>query len=141
MDLRDSTEGPNLSLKPCLDTGAAANVGYLGFFDGVLFSHPEIFDNIYCVNKGRYKSINTTGIVSEDTTGVTSTNLPITVQLRTPYRNRAGQRVSITIALGISVSINLIISNAWMKKHCACIDYTTHRGSLKIIADFAQGGK
>ena len=31
MDLGDSNEGPNLSLKPCRDTGAAANIGYLGW--------------------------------------------------------------------------------------------------------------
>ena len=68
-----------------------------------------------------------TGIVSEDTNGVTSTDLPIVECLRTPYRNRYGRRISITVALGSSVSINFILSNAWMKKLGASIDYGTNR--------------
>ena len=125
--LGNSTDRPNPTVKPCVDTGAAANVGFLSWWDAILFTHPEIIDNIYCVNKGKYKSIKMTGIVSEDTRGVTSTDLPIAVQLKTPYRNRDGRRIGITVALGISVSINFIISNAWMKKHRACIDYATDR--------------
>ena len=54
-----------------------------------------------------------TGIVSEDTTGVTSMDLPIAVQLKTPYRNRDGGHAGITTALGSAVSINFILNNAW----------------------------
>ena len=108
MDLGNSMDGPNPSIKPCVDTGAATNVGFLSFFDALLFSHPEIVGNIYCVNKGKYKSIKMTGIVSEDTMGVKSTDLPIAVQLKNPYRNHEGRRIGITVALGISsLSISL----------------------------------
>ena len=73
-----------------------------------------------------------TGIVSEDTTGVTSTDLPIAVRPKTPYRNHDSRRIGTTVALGSSVPINFILSNAWLKMLGAIIDYDTN----KLMVDF-----
>ena len=122
--------GSNPSLTACLDSGAGANVGYMGYFDGILFQHPECVDGIFTVRDGEYMSIKMSGIVSEDTTGVTSTDLHVAVRLMTPYRDREGRRIGITVALGNSVSVNFIIGNPWLKKHGAAIDYGTNRLSV-----------
>ena len=96
-----------------------------------------MFEQIYCVNSGRYSFIRMTGIVSEDTNSTTSMGLPIAVRLRTPYRNRDGRYISITVALGSSVPINLILSNAWLKMLDAIIDY----GTNKLMVDFQDHGR
>ena len=120
--------GPtNPTLTACVDSGAGANVGLLTYFDGILFMHPECVDQIFCASEGNYSSIRMTGIVSEDTSGVTSTELPVAVRLKTPFRDRNGNRLGVTVALGNAVSINFILSNAWMKKLGASIDYGTNR--------------
>ena len=103
---------PTPSLTPCVDTGAGANVGSIGYFNSILSMHPEYVEQIFCVNDGQYSFILMTNVVSEDTMGITSTNLPITVQLKTPYRDCDGRRIFIAVAFGNSVSINFILSNA-----------------------------
>ena len=112
LNIGHSISAPNPSLMSCVDTGDGANVGYIEHFDGILFQHPEYVERIFCVNDDKYSAICMTGIVSEDTNGVTSTDLPITVQLKNPYCNRDGRRVDVTVALGSTVSINFILSNA-----------------------------
>ena len=132
----DSGTTPTPSLTPCVDTEAGANVGYIGYFYGILSMHPECVDKKLCVNNGEYSSIHMTGIVSKDTTGITSTDFPIAVQLRTPYRNCNGHLIFITVALENSVSINFILSNDWLKKLGATIDYVTDR----LLVNFQDHG-
>jgi hypothetical protein len=107
--------GINPGVSACIDTGAGANVGYLPFFESLCALHPEVIDQIYCSKTGQYAPIKMTGIVSADIEGVTSTDLPLAVRLKTPFVDRKGKKVFITVALGESVSINFIISNAWLK--------------------------
>ena len=96
---------------------------------------PSVLKN-NCVNDGQYSSIRMTGIVSEDTTCITLTDLPIAVCLRTPYCNRNGDHIFVTVALGNSVPINFILSNAWLKKLGATIEYGTDR----LLVNFQDHG-
>ena len=41
INIGHSTSAPNPSLTPCANTGAGANVGYIRYFDGILFHHSE----------------------------------------------------------------------------------------------------
>jgi hypothetical protein len=78
-----------------------------------------------------------TGIVSEDTEGITSTNLPTAIRPKTPFTDCEGKKVFITVALGDSVAINFIISNTWLKRTGSRIDY----GSGKLYVDFGDDAK
>ena len=60
--------------------------------------------------------------------GVTTTDLSVAFQIRTRYRCYDGLRLHMTVGLGMNVSVNFIVSNAWMKGINAVIDY----GAAKI---------
>lgn len=129
--------GLNPSVSACVDTGAGANVGYLPFFESLCALHPDIIDTFYCSKTGPYAPIKMSGIVSEDTEGVTSTDLPLAVRLKTPFTDRDGKKVMITVALGEAVAINFIISNSWLKRTGSRIDY----GTGKLYVDFGEDTK
>ena len=120
LGLKDCSTNP--ILQACVDTGAGANVGLLTYFDGILFMHPECVDQIFCVNDGNYSDIHMTGIVSEDTQGITLTEPPVAVRLKRPFRDRDDKYLGITVTLGNAVSI----SNTWLKRLGASIDYGTN---------------
>ena len=119
-------------LDGCLDSGAGANVGYIDFFAGFLACNPQCVDKIYTSQGTRFAPIKMSGIVTDDNAGVTTTDLPIAVRLRTDYRHHNGDRVFITFALGQEVSINCIISNTFMKDMDATIDYGADRLYLNL---------
>ena len=47
LKIGDSGTTPTPSLTPCVNTGAGANVGFIGYFDGILFMCPECVDQIF----------------------------------------------------------------------------------------------
>ena len=55
--------------------------------------------------------------------GVTTTKLPVAFQIRTRYCCYDGSRLHMIVGLGMDVSVNFIVSNAWMKGIGAVIDY------------------
>ena len=99
INIGHSTSALNLSLTPCVDTGAGANVGYIGYFDGILFQHLECVEQIFCVNEEEYSYIRMTVIVSEDTTGSPIHTCPL----------QCGSRqATVTVTAGVSVSPTLL---------------------------------
>ena len=62
------------------------------------------------------------GIVSTDNEGVTTTEFPVDLQIRTSYICCDGSELHLIVALVTDVSVNLILSNAWMKQIGGVID-------------------
>ena len=121
---RRTTDGVAVpAIWTCIDSGDGANVGYLACFEALVVSYPEVLEKIYTTSDGSYSPITMSGIVSDDTTGVTSTQMPVAFELRTPYRTIDGTRLNVIVALGKDVSVNFILSNAWMKAARAVMDY------------------
>ena len=119
--------GRQAFLMATIDSGAGANVAYLQKMDGVFFENPECVESFHTSFGNEYFPIKMSGIVSEDTAGVTSTELPIAVKIKTPYRHHDGSRVFITVALGLSVSVDFILSNTFLKGMGATIDYAADK--------------
>ena len=53
-------------------------------------------------------------------------NLSVAFQISTPYICRGGSELHMIVALGTDVPIKFILSNAWMKKIGAVLDYGTN---------------
>ena len=89
--VRENTKGVSLTaLWSLIDSGAGATIGFLNYFEGVLIINPDALVRIFTSSGGEYSSIFMHGIVSTDTEGVTTTELPVAFHIRTPYRCRDG---------------------------------------------------
>ena len=71
-------------------------------------------------------------IVSTDTDGFTTTELPVAFQIRTPYRFRDGSELYLIVAIGTYVSVNFILSNARMNQIGDVLDYGANQLRLPL---------
>jgi hypothetical protein len=62
------------------------------------------------------------GIVSEDSTGITTTTLPVVYEFHTRYVSRSGARVRLRFASGSGVSINALVGNPFFRATNAILD-------------------
>ena len=116
-----------IGLRCCLDTGAGINVAQLEFMSKIALLNPECVSKIYtCKNAhgyNEYTPINLSGIVSEDTEGLTTTELPVVFELYTAYKNLTTQRpCTLLFGTGKGVSINAIVGNPFFRTTDAIID-------------------
>ena len=74
-------------------------------------------------------------IVSTDTDGFTTTELPVAFHICTPYRCRDGSELHIIVALGTYVSVNFILSNAWMNQIGDVLDYGVNQLRVPLQDD------
>ena len=114
-----------------VDTGAGCTLGNLRFFQGLIAQNPAILVEVYTCEGGKYSPITMHGIVDPNAQGgIHTTQLPVAFRLRTCYTLRDGKELHIMVGLGFDVAVNFIISNAWLKKIGAVIDYGAN--SLRI---------
>ena len=107
-----------------VDTGAGCTLGNLRFFQGLVAQNPAILVDSYTCEGGEYSPITMHGIVDPNAQGgVHTTQLSVAFRLRTCYTLRNGKELHIMVGLGADVAVDFIISNAWMKKIGAVIDY------------------
>ena len=74
-------------------------------------------------------------IVSADTEGVTTTEFTVAFQIRTPYRCRDRLDLHIIVSLGGNVSVIFILSNTWMKRIGAVLDYGANKLRVPLQDD------
>ena len=75
------------------------------------------------------------GIVSTDTEGVTTTELPVAFHIRTPHRCIDGSELHIIISLGTNVSVNFILSHYWMIHIGSVLDYGSNQLCVPLQDD------
>jgi len=64
-----------------------------------------------------------TGIVSQAGGAPTSTQLPVAIELKTPYYGQDGRPINLMVALGMDVAVNFVLPNGWLKTIGAVLDY------------------
>ena len=62
------------------------------------------------------------GVVSDDGLVSTTTELPIAMTFYTPYRTREGSQVLLTLAVGVKISVNVLLGMPFLKSIKATID-------------------
>ena len=109
-------------LRALIYSSAGATIGWLQYFEAVVLINPSILVQIFTCVGGKYSPITMHGIVDEKE-GANTTELPVAFQIRTRHRCHDGSELHMIVGLGMNVSVNFIISNAWMKQIGAVIDY------------------
>ena len=133
---RKNTKGvPFTALWYLIDSGEGATIGFLDYFEGVVMINPNALVIIFTSCGGEYYSIFMHGIVSTDTDSVTTTELPVAFQIRTPYRCRDVSDLHLILALGTDVSVNSVLRNAWMKQIGDVIDYVANQLRVPLQDD------
>ena len=97
--------------------------------------NPDALVIIFTSCGGENSSIFVHAIVSTDTAGFTTTELPVAFQIRTPYRCRDGSELHIIVALEIYFSVNFILSNAWMNQIGDVLDYGSNQLRVPLQDD------
>ena len=106
---RKNTKGaPLAALWYLIDSGAGADIGLLNYFEGFVMLNPGDLVRTFTSCGGEYSSIFMHGIVCTDTDGVTTTELPVAIQIRTPYICCYGSELNLIVALGTDISVNFI---------------------------------
>ena len=97
--------------------------------------NPDALVIIFTSCGGENSSIFMHAIVSTDTGGFTTTELPVAFQIRTPYRCRDGSELHLIVALGTYVSVNFILRNAWMNQIGDVLDYGVNQLCVPLQDD------
>ena len=81
-------------------------IGWLQYWEAVVLINPSILVQIFtCTMQG----------IVDNNSGTNQTELPVAFQIRTRYHCRDGSELHMIVGLGMNVSVNLVISNAWMR--------------------------
>lgn len=116
-------DNENTELRALVDSGAGATIGCLHFFEAACLINPMMLEGVYSCKQGEWSPITMHGIVDEAKEGVTTTVLPVAFKIKTLYHMEDGGELHMMVGLGTNVSVNFVISNAWMKKLGAVLDY------------------
>ena len=95
-------------------------MGFLNCFDVVVMLNTNALVRIFTYCGGEYSSIFMHGTVSTDTDGVTTTELPVAVQIRTPYICCYGSELNLIVALGTDISVNFIFQQCLDEADWGC---------------------
>ena len=106
-----------------MDSGAGCPIGYQPYFEGVVLIDPSCHVQTYSCIDGDYTPIHMTGIISDAGGPPTSTKLPVAIEIKTPYYGQDGRPIHLMIALGMSVAVNFVLPNGWLKTIGALLDY------------------
>jgi hypothetical protein len=120
-----------------MDSGAGATIGWLQYWEAVVLINPSILVQIFTCKDGSYSPITMQGIV-DDSSGNNKTELPVAFQIRTRYICRDGSELHMVVGLGMDVSVNFIISNAWMRRIGAVIDYGAKEVRVPLLDDVTR---
>ena len=93
---------------------------------------PSILVQIFTCKDGSYSPITIQGIV-DNASGNNQTELPVGFQIRTCYHCHDGSELQMIVGLGMGVSVNFIVSNAWMRQTGAVIDYGTKEVCVPML--------
>ena len=135
------TEDDNLitPVEALVDTGAGATIGNLRYFEGLILQNPSILVEVFTARGGKYSPITMHGIVDPNAEGgVHTTELPIAFRIKTVYKLRNGNELHLMVGLGAHVSVNFIISNAWLKQIGGVIDYGAHALRIPLHSDMKR---
>ena len=120
-----------------IDSGAGATIGWLQYWEAVVLINPSILVQIFTCKDGSYSPITIQGIV-DDASGNNQTELPVALQIRTRYHCRDGSKLHMIVGLGMEVSVNFIVSNAWMRQIGAVIDYGAKEVRVPLLDDVTK---
>lgn len=133
----DDTDNLVTVLVALIDSGAGATIGWLQYWEAVVLINPSILVQIFTCKDGAYSPITMQGIV-DNKSGTNQTELPVAFQIRTRYHCRDGSELHMIVGLGMDVSVNFIISNAWMRKIGAVIDYGANEVRVPLLDDVTK---
>ena len=126
-------------LSALVGTGAGCSCGWYPYIKSCIARNPKMLVKVYTCKNGEYSPITMHGIVNEvedgPNTSLSTTQLPVAFEIRTCYYTRNGGAIHIMIGTGMNVSVNLIISNSWLKKMKGVIDYGTNEVRVPLRDD------
>ena len=126
-------DNENTELRALVDSGAGATIGCLHFFEAACLINPMMLEGVYSCKQGEWSPITMHGIVDEAKEGVTTTVLPVAFKIRTLYYTEDGSELHMMVGLGTNVSVNFVLSNAWMKRLGAVLDYGAHELRVPLM--------
>ena len=97
--------------------------------------NPDTLVRIFTSCGGEYSSIFMHGIVSTDTDGFTTSEFPVALQICMPHRCDDKSQLHIIVALETDISVNFILSNAWMNQIGDVIDYEANQLRVPLQDD------
>ena len=122
------------------DTGAALNTGDLDFWCALIEQYPEILKSATVAKADGYAPIVLSGVVrQDDSASVTTTQLPLLIEVYTPYMTVDGKTVSITIACGTGVAVNTLMGLTFMKGLRASLCFETNMMRTSAL-EISTGG-
>ena len=96
--------------------------------------NPSILVQLFTCKDGSYPPITMQGIV-DNASGNNQTELPVAFQIRTCYHCRGGSELHMIIGLGMDVSVNFVINNAWMRQINPVVDYDAKEVHVPMLVD------
>ena len=105
-----------------VDTSAGCTCGNSLFFGTFGICFPHVIHSIVVASEAGYSPLTLAGIVAEDVTSTTKTDLPIALTYKTPFRNVDNTKVLYTIAVGPKVDVNFLLVLSFFKATKATID-------------------
>jgi len=101
-----------IGLSMLYDTGSALNTGYLPYHSQIVKCHPSVVKRLeYFDGSNPFEPIKLCGAITQPSDYDSGNHgiLSAVVEYHTPYKYRNGEPVSLTIALGNSMTVNTIL--------------------------------
>lgn len=103
------------------DTAAQLNVGYAGFHLSIAKAFPSVVKNLIWA-KDEFSPLSLSGVVKEEKSTSTSTELSAIIEYYTTYTTKDGAPVTLQIALGNNVGVNTILGLSTIKNAAISMD-------------------
>eukprot|EP00978_Attheya_sp_CCMP212_P030708 scaffold114010_cov35-Attheya_sp.AAC.1 len=117
-----------------LDTVAALSTGNADYHLKIAESYPQLAKSIIWA-KGQYSPISLSGVIEDqDTAQQFVTELPAVIKYHMPYHTADGSPLSLKIAIGKHVAINLILGLTFLQSTNKQIDLNDNVADCKLLS-------
>ena len=109
-----------------VDSGASITTANLTFMANLVRAFPHICAEIIVAKDSGYRPIRLSGIIAEDSDGVTTADLPVLFKLYMPYMMTNGNETYLHVACGTCVSVNFLIGITFLKGAKATLSFDSN---------------
>ena len=132
-----SADGPIPSIYFVVDTGAGCTCGSMEFFLTLCISCPEILHSSVVAKDSGYESLTLSGVVGEDGTMVTTTELPLAMTFYIPHKTIEGEQILFTVRVGKHVLVYFFLGVPFLKTAKATFNLEADCLTAPVFRDFS----
>ena len=106
------------------------------FWLSMCIRFPEILHSFKTSKNTGYDPLTLSGVVGENGSMITTTELPLALTLYTPHHTPGGERILLTVAAGKHVSVNTLLGLPFIKGAKATVDFEAGTVRSPIFSHF-----